>query len=554
MGIGTDTKIGFSQDDEESPLLVSNPPQSTTICGSSRGTDTEGDVENAADEYSPKTTKRSITVIITALLIGVFIANADGSLLLATNGWIASEFNDLENASWLVTSYVLTLCAAQPLYIKLSDIYGRRTMILIAYSIFGIGCAICAVGQSLPVVVAGRIVSGIGGAGMDSLVNILITDLVPPRDVGSWRSYVNIVATTGRSLGGPVGGYLADTVGWRWSFLGQCPLTLLAIISTYLLVPKQTASPTGDVKEGSKLARIDFAGAFLLAATILFFLLPLEITGEKIPWTHPFVLGLFVSSITMGILFVLVETHWAKEPIFPLNLLRSRHVVIPDILVFLQLAAQLGMMYTVPLYFQVTQDASTAVAGAHLFPAVTGVAVAGLLSGYLIKKTGRYKALLTTASACASISYLLLILRWHGHTNWLESLYVVPGGFGSGMLNSAAFVALTATIDRDQVAMAASTFFLSANAGMAVGMASASAVIQSGLRSGLEARLGDIPNRALVIKKSMSSIDYIQSLEGDVKSIVVSVYTDSLQKSHYLNLGFAVTGIFVSLLVEEVQI
>ncbi|KFY08941.1 hypothetical protein V492_05752 [Pseudogymnoascus sp. VKM F-4246] len=551
MKTGTDAKSGLSQD-EESPLILPNPPQPTAIYGSSSSTNTEGSIETAADEFSPKSSKRSITVIITALLIGVFIANADGSLLLATNGWIASEFNDLENASWLVTSYVLTLCAAQPLYIKLSDIYGRRTMILIAYSIFGIGCAICALGQSLPTVVAGRVISGVGGAGMDSLVNILIT--VPPRDVGSWRSYVNIVATTGRSLGGPVGGYLADTVGWRWSFLGQCPLTLLAIISTYLLVPKQTAPRTGVIKAGSKLARIDFAGAFLLAATILFFLLPLEITGEKISWTHPIVLGLFVSSITMGVLFVLVETHWAKEPIFPLNLLRSRHVVIPDILVFLQLAAQLGMMYTVPLYFQVTQDASTAVAGAHLFPAVTGVAVAGLLSGYVIKKTGRYKALLTIASACASVSYLLLILRWHGHTNWLESLYVVPGGFGSGMLNSAAFVALTATIDRDQVAMAASTFFLSANGGMAVGMASASAVLQSGLRSGLEARLGDIPHRDLVIKKSMSSIDYIQSLEGDVKSIVVGVYTDSLQKSHYLNLGFAVTGFFVSLLVEEIQI
>lgn len=135
---------------------------------------------------------------------------------------------------------------------------------------------------------------------------------------------------------------ISDLITSR-SFLGQCPLTLLAIISTYLLVPKQTALQKGDVKEGSKLARIDFAGAFLLAATILFFLLPLEITGEKIPWTHPFVLGLFASSIIMGVLFVLVETHWAKEPVFPLHLLRSRHVVIPDILVFLQLAAQLGV-------------------------------------------------------------------------------------------------------------------------------------------------------------------------------------------------------------------
>mgnify|MGYP001580749666 CR=1 FL=1 len=135
------------------------------------------------------------------------------------------------------------------------------------------------------------------------------------------------------------------------SFLGQCPLTLLAIISTYLLVPKQTAPPTGDVKEGSKLARIDFTGAFLLAATILFFLLPLEITGEKIPWTHPLVLGLFASSIAMGGLFVFVETHWAKEPIFPLHILRSRHVIIPDILVFLQLAAQLGVCFPEPPFY-----------------------------------------------------------------------------------------------------------------------------------------------------------------------------------------------------------
>jgi hypothetical protein len=127
------------------------------------------------------------------------------------------------------------------------------------------------------------------------------------------------------------------------SFLGQCPLTLLAIISTYLLVPKKTAPQAGNVKEGSKLARIDFAGAFLLAATILLFLLPLEITGVKIPWTHPLVLVLFASSITMGVLFVYVETHWAKEPIFPLQLLRSRFVILPDLLVFLQMSAQLGV-------------------------------------------------------------------------------------------------------------------------------------------------------------------------------------------------------------------
>jgi hypothetical protein len=127
------------------------------------------------------------------------------------------------------------------------------------------------------------------------------------------------------------------------SFLGQCPLTLLAITSTYLLVPKQTAALPDDTNKVSKLARIDFAGAFLLASTILFFLLPLEIAGNKIPWTHPLIFGLFASAIAMGYFFVLVETYWANEPIFPLRILRSRNVIVPDLVGFLQMAAQLGV-------------------------------------------------------------------------------------------------------------------------------------------------------------------------------------------------------------------
>lgn len=146
----------------------------------------------------------------------MFVANADTSLVLATYGEISSEFKSLENASWLLTGYMLSMCASQPLYGKLSNIYGRKALLLVAYTLFAIGCLICGMAKSMPLVIAGRLISGAGGSGMSSVVSFLIADLVPMRDVATYRSYVNIVQTIGRSCGGPIGGWLAEQMGWRW--------------------------------------------------------------------------------------------------------------------------------------------------------------------------------------------------------------------------------------------------------------------------------------------------------------------------------------------------
>lgn len=138
---------------------------------------------------------------------------------MATHPVIASEFNALDDSSWLLTSFAIAASATLPLYGKLSDIYGRKTLLIVAYALFAIGLVLVGVGKSMSHLILGRIISGAGTSGMTTLVSILITDLVPLREVASWRSYVNIVATTGRSIGGPLGGWLADTVGWRWYVL-----------------------------------------------------------------------------------------------------------------------------------------------------------------------------------------------------------------------------------------------------------------------------------------------------------------------------------------------
>jgi len=129
---------------------------------------------------------------------------------------ISSEFDDLASGSWLLSSFVLAQCCAQPLYGKLSDIFGRKACLQVSYILFALGTLGSGLGQTMAQLIASRAVQGAGAAGMVCMVSILITDLVPMHEVASIRSYVNVVQTVGRSCGGAVGGFLVEVMGWRW--------------------------------------------------------------------------------------------------------------------------------------------------------------------------------------------------------------------------------------------------------------------------------------------------------------------------------------------------
>jgi MFS family permease len=233
----------------------------------------------------------------------------------------------------------------QPIYGKMSDIYGRKSLLLVAYVLFATGCAIVGVAQSMNNVILGRVISGLGASGMTALVSILITDLVPLRDVATWRSYVNIAATTGRSIGGPLGGFLADTVGWRWSMMGQSPAAAIAIVLIATVLPSHTRSTSdaiGTTKQ-NKLARIDFLGALFTTLTILLFLLPLQIGGDRLPWSHPAILGLLGGACVSAALFVVVEGKLAREPVIPLILFRNKDVMLSALIMMIQGMAQMAV-------------------------------------------------------------------------------------------------------------------------------------------------------------------------------------------------------------------
>ncbi|KAI1638429.1 major facilitator superfamily domain-containing protein [Biscogniauxia mediterranea] len=522
---------------------------------------------------------RFIARVVVALLIGVFASNVDSSLVIATYPLIASEFNDLENSSWLFIGFLLAGTATQSLYGKLSDIYGRRSLLMFCYALFAVGWYVhenmnilapfllltsiyqSGVGQTMAQVILGRILSGSGGAGMTALAAVIVTDIAPLRDVASWQSYINVVATIGRSIGGPLGGLLADTIGWRWSFFGQAPIFILAMIMCWMILPnigRTRGRDDDDEQPTEKLARIDFLGAFFLGTGLLALLLPLKVAGEKVSWLRPTILILFGSGILLLLLFAITEARWAKEPIFPLRLLRTKDVVISYLITILQVAAQVGMMFTVPLYFQVTERSSNTVAGAHLMPAVIGNTVGGILTGFIIHRTGRYKSPVVLAGMVSCLSYGLMILRWNGHTNWLESLYITPGGFGTGVSGTAVFIALQSSIDPSDKAVAASGLYLAATIGSIVGMAASNMALSTVLPSHLRMRLHelglDVIDIEKIIKQATSRVEFLDETTPRVATAIVKSYVDGLEYSHGVSLVCAIAATIAALMFKNRQL
>ncbi|CAJ0546540.1 Ff.00g011670.m01.CDS01 [Fusarium sp. VM40] len=530
-----------------------------------------------ASEISSATDRDGVTIdrgalfrIVLILLPAVFVFNANQSIVLATHQSIGSEFDALDWSSWLFTGFSLAGAATQMVFGKLGDVYGYKPVILFSYLGFAVGCLIVAMARSMLTLILGRVLSGSVGAGMTLLVSILISELVPIRESGTWRSYVNIAATTGRGFGGPLGGWLADTLGWRWSFGFQVPMLVVATFVCWRTlpsdlgkrqgqnnVPERDSEPDQDPDESGKLSRIDILGASLLALFILLLLLPLEVGGE-VSWSHPLIPGLVVGAAVFLVLFVCVEKRCKGEPILDLDLFKQRDVVICLLIIAFQSAAQLGMMFSVPLYFRVTQKVSNTEAGAHSLPSLFGNALGGVFCGYFIKRTGKYKWLIYISTISSSVCYALLLTRWHGNTNWFQSFYILPGGFGLGMTYSALFVATQASADPEHASAAVSTLFLSNAIGVIVGIASISSAIKMVLRRSLDEklfRLGlDAATRKEIISKAAANVEYTYQAKGEIGKAIVSSYVDGLLYGNGLSLIFVLIGFLLALCLKERRI
>ena len=238
------------------------------------------------------------------------------------------------------------------------------------------------------------------------------------------------------------------------------------------------------------------AGAMTLITAIISFILVLEGSNRDLPIAYTVAPALiFLASV---VLFCLTEKRWAKEPILPIELITSGPTLTAYLLAGLQMTAQFSLFYSVPIYFQIVSGSNVGEAGLQLVPAVVGNATAGLLSGYITSKTGRYKLFTVLGNAGGCLGHFLVLLRWRGAIHLAETFYTFLGGFASGTNQSTTFVHLAANLDQSKMAIAGTTLYLVQNLFVLVGIQLSTAVLRARLKIDLDSGLEGVKNKSRV--------------------------------------------------------
>ncbi|OKL56462.1 hypothetical protein UA08_08136 [Talaromyces atroroseus] len=523
---------------ENTPLLRAESVASNGTISSPQDPD-EGQKESRA----------TLKYIFPAISIGVFLAAADQTIIVASYGKIGSDLNALNLTSWIATSYFLTLSSFQPLYGKLCNIFGRKPCLLFAYVCFGTGSLFCGCAQSINQLIAARVYQGIGGGGMTTVVSILISDLVPLRDRGLWQGIINIVYASGSSIGAPLGGILADYIGWRWAFIAQAPLCLMAFIVVSASLHIESPD-TGDWR--TKLRRIDFLGATVLVIAVLGFSIALD-RGSNVSWNIPITYVSLTVSVVFFIAFILVEKFVATEPFAPGHLIFDRNLFACYTCNFFGFGAFMGILFFIPLYFQAVDGVPASIAGFRLIPQII-LGVSGSLSaGYVMKRTGKYYGITVFGYSlllCGSIVLFLFSGAIADDYRFLI-LGAMIAAFGNGIGNTTTLIGLISNTSPEDQAVVTACSYLFRSLGSVLGLSLAATVEQHFLRDRLETALHGSADIDHIVQGVRQSLGYIDTLPSDLQVIVRKAYGWSTNLTFAVQMSITFFALFTSFFVRE---
>ncbi|KAL8990687.1 MAG: hypothetical protein Q9169_008063, partial [Polycauliona sp. 2 TL-2023] len=366
---------------------------------------------------------------------------------------ISSSFLSLSDLSWLASAYFIANAASQPIAGRFTDVFGRRSGLIVCNVVFGIGTLLCGLARSEWVMILGRVIAGLGGGGIFALATIIGSDLVPLRKRGIFQGLSNIPVGVGTGLGGLFGGWMNDHWGWRWAFLIQVPFIALAtlLVVLFVWVPIEEATKPA-------LKRIDYLGTTFLVAAVVLLLLGLNSGGKDVAWTHWFVITSLCLSILLFVTFIYVEERVASEPIIPIKLLLNRTVAASCLTYLFSHGANFAILFYVPLYLQVTGLTATE-AGLRFVPQSACAALGSILTGIAIRSTGNYTYFNLLIQAITILGYGLLATLTLGTPHWAPFLYLSLTGLGFGGMLVVALISLISSVDRKHQAVVTSASF-----------------------------------------------------------------------------------------------
>ncbi len=505
--------------------------------GSASSSPTENEQEDHVKVMPPL---RTLAPLLTALWVPVFVASMDGTVTATLISSISSSFNASEQAQWLGSAYLLSVACFTPLYGRLADIVGRKNCMFIALTFFTTGTLLCGVASSMNMLIFARALAGMGGGGLTTTTSIVLSDLVPLKNRGLLQGLTNIVFGLGSGLGGPIGGWMNDTLGWRRAFLIQIPLLLADYVLAFVFVNVKTPNALARQSKWDKLKSIDFFGAFSLVLGLSSTLIALSLmSANDVPFSHPTVWGGFVFGLSSIVFFFYAEAKIARNPILPLRLITQRSGAAVAFANFCLSIVSFGTLYHYPLFFQAVKLETPSLAGLHLIPNSIALSIGSVLAGIVMKRSGRYYRYNLINSMLITVSIVAFTTYTYTTPEWFSYISIIPHGFGTAGVLTCTLIALINSVPRADVAVATSMSYMARNTGQILGVSGGGTLFQALLKRQLRQRItGKDADKIISEIRHKSSI--VPELPKHLQEAAVASYSYALR---WVFIGIAVVSV-----------
>ncbi|SDI38377.1 MDR family MFS transporter [Nonomuraea jiangxiensis] len=497
--------------------------------------------------------RREVMVVLPGLLLAMMLAMLDNMVVGTAMPKILIEFGGLAHMSWVVTAYVLGTTVSTPIWGKIGDLYGRKSIFITSVVIFLIGSALCGMAGSsmlggpdngMAQLIAFRAIQGLGAGGLIVNVMAIIGDLVPPRERGQYTGIMAGVMSLAMIAGPLVGGFITDNLDWRWAFYVNLPIGAVALV---LLVVKL------HLPKLHNKVRIDWKGAVLLSISITGMVLITTWGGNEYAWGSWQILSLAALSVVTLAAFIMVERR-TEEPILPLQLFRNRNFTLISVIGFLLGFALFGAITFLPVFQQMVQGATATNSGLLLLPMMAASMVVSLFVGKAITSTGKYKIYPILGGVGMAAGMWLLSTMDVSTPAWLTGVHIAVLGLGMGFLMQTTLLIAQNSVEQKDlgVASSASTFFRSI--GGSFGVSLFGAIFNNRFLSELTARFG--PEAGEKLSKGGAQMDpkLLDKMPPPMRTGLLESLATSLTGVFWWAILFAIVVPVLAAFVKEIPL
>ena len=509
---------------------------------------------------------RAKLLALSGVLLGLLLAALDQTIVATATPRIVADLGGFDRFTWVFTAYLLASTTLVPIVGRLSDLYGRKWVLLTGLAIFMLGSVLSGTAQTMTQLIIYRGVQGLGAAGIMGNAFSVVADLFPPSERGRWQGLFSGMWGIASVIGPPVGGFITDNLTWRWIFYINLPVGILAVAMLLVGMPALT--------HHRETPRIDFSGVVLLIASVVPFLLALTWAGDLYAWGSPQIIGMFAASGALLGLFVAVERR-AAMPIVPLWLFRNSVYRVVVGVVLLTGVGMFGAIIFIPLFIQGVLGASATSSGAVLIPMSLAIVATSALSGILISRTGRYRVYGSVGLAVMAAGLYLLSLMTESTSSFTAMLYMVVVGGGLGMTFPVYVIAAQNAFEHRVVGVvtASTQFFRSIGAtiGVAVLGSFMAAGVLRAMNAGLAGRLaGTLPPEVvdalgdpqlLVDEAGRVAIEAGLAVQpealaafAEAQALLRGALTSTIQDIFLLSMGVVLLALAASLFLKEIPL